>query len=68
MSKIAVELTGINKFYAVTDVDGKEYIVALMGDENTGSESYEVNEVNGDEDVPQSKADELYQAVLASKK
>lgn len=67
MSKIAVELTGINKFYAVTDVDGKEYTVAVMYDENTDNETYEVTSINN-EDVPEEKAGELYRAVLASKK
>ena len=67
MSEILVELTGTNKYYAVTDVDGKEYSVAIMYDENTDSESYEVTAPDN-EDVPEDKAEELYQAVLESKK
>lgn len=65
MSEIVVELTGINRFYAVTDVDGKKYTVCIMFDENTASQSHEVNALDN-EDVSEDKAAELYGAVIES--
>ena len=62
-----VELLGITKSYAVIDDNDKEYIVTVMWEENTQSESYEVVDEFGDS-VPKKLAYKLYEATKETNK
>jgi len=61
------ELLGITKSYVVTDDNNKEYVVTVMWEENTQSESYEVVDAFGDS-VSKELAYKLYEATKETNK